>query len=503
MKAYIYARISSDEQKSGYSIDAQLRALRDWTARNGYDAVEEFRDEGFTGSSFSRPGYREMRRRAWKEKPELILVYDWSRFSRSVDKGLAEITKIKERGLRIDSILQPVDLASPMAIVTLGMYLIMSQAENDIRRHKTSQGLAELMRKGGWPRIALRGYINTKVNGISSMAIDEKKAPMIREAYQMALDGRPLKDITRYFRSRGINVGKNYAGQVLRRIEYSGRLLLKSGEVIEGLHEGIVTVADWEQVQINLDGPKSRPGRRLQLRPEFPLKGHLLCPECGGRLRAYMAKGSTGRKFGYYDCRHHPGTYNAGQVHNAFEQFLENIKPPAWVLDTFKDSLRSAISEANATALEDKKRLEKEMRQLRQRAELLTTHLLDGVVDKVEYAGAIRKVNQRTAEIQDLLQDLGVPVEYEQAMMVGLGLMQKLLQFWLWLDPQGKHQFLSSTFPLGLIWDGDRFCRTSSPLAYFAGFDVLNRKTGPFLEPESQKYPRKESNLHVLADTTT
>ena len=45
-KAILYARVSSDDQVKGYSLDQQIGALRGWTAREDYEVLEEVRDEG-------------------------------------------------------------------------------------------------------------------------------------------------------------------------------------------------------------------------------------------------------------------------------------------------------------------------------------------------------------------------------------------------------------------------------------------------------------------------
>ena len=44
--AVIYARVSSEEQVQGYSIQAQLRACREWTENHGYKVAKEYLEEG-------------------------------------------------------------------------------------------------------------------------------------------------------------------------------------------------------------------------------------------------------------------------------------------------------------------------------------------------------------------------------------------------------------------------------------------------------------------------
>ena len=56
----IYARVSSDRQDVDLSISAQLKALREYAARNGYTVIKEFVDEAESGRSTARPAFREM-----------------------------------------------------------------------------------------------------------------------------------------------------------------------------------------------------------------------------------------------------------------------------------------------------------------------------------------------------------------------------------------------------------------------------------------------------------
>ena len=48
--AVIYARVSSEEQVQGYSIQAQLRAGHEWAANSGFKIVKEYLDEGLSAS---------------------------------------------------------------------------------------------------------------------------------------------------------------------------------------------------------------------------------------------------------------------------------------------------------------------------------------------------------------------------------------------------------------------------------------------------------------------
>ncbi len=56
-RVVLYARVSSKEQaEEGYSLQDQMRTLRAWAERNGYEVVEEAEDRGQSGASLQRPG---------------------------------------------------------------------------------------------------------------------------------------------------------------------------------------------------------------------------------------------------------------------------------------------------------------------------------------------------------------------------------------------------------------------------------------------------------------
>src|SRR3990170_1160045 len=85
MKAAIYARVSSESQDVDLSISAQLRAIRDYAAKNGYEIIREYVDEAESGRTASRPQFKEMIAVARLKNPpfQVILVWKLNRFSRS------------------------------------------------------------------------------------------------------------------------------------------------------------------------------------------------------------------------------------------------------------------------------------------------------------------------------------------------------------------------------------------------------------------------------------
>src|SRR4028118_414573 len=82
-RAVLYARVSTDEQaKSGYSLAQQMEALRQYTASEGFEVLEEVVDPGQSGASLERPGMDRVRDLVASGGVSVVLAQDRDRFSR-------------------------------------------------------------------------------------------------------------------------------------------------------------------------------------------------------------------------------------------------------------------------------------------------------------------------------------------------------------------------------------------------------------------------------------
>ena len=102
----LYARVSSDRQDVDLSVAAQLRALRDYAAKNDYLVVREFVDEAQSGRIADRPQFRKMIDDATKSQAPFreILVWKFSRFTRKREHAVAFKSMLRRKGVRVVSI---------------------------------------------------------------------------------------------------------------------------------------------------------------------------------------------------------------------------------------------------------------------------------------------------------------------------------------------------------------------------------------------------------------
>ncbi len=78
-----YVRISSEDQRGNYSLDAQKHAIRLWVAQQKNDLqgvlVRFYEDEAFTGTTDDRPAFQEMVHAARRKEFDAIVVHKFDR----------------------------------------------------------------------------------------------------------------------------------------------------------------------------------------------------------------------------------------------------------------------------------------------------------------------------------------------------------------------------------------------------------------------------------------
>ena len=84
-KIGIYMRLSRDDEKAGesMSIEHQRIILKKYVEDNGGTIVDEYVDDGYSGTNFDRPGVQRLLSDAQTGKIDTIIVKDLSRFGRN------------------------------------------------------------------------------------------------------------------------------------------------------------------------------------------------------------------------------------------------------------------------------------------------------------------------------------------------------------------------------------------------------------------------------------
>jgi site-specific DNA recombinase len=113
-RAVIMSRVSSDEQAKGFSLGVQFEQLTNYCKRKDIEVVAHYKED-HSAKNFNRPEFQNFLRFAKKNKKTIdyLLVTTWDRFSRNVTDSFLMIRQLKEMGIEVQAIEQPIDFSIP------------------------------------------------------------------------------------------------------------------------------------------------------------------------------------------------------------------------------------------------------------------------------------------------------------------------------------------------------------------------------------------------------
>jgi site-specific DNA recombinase len=135
--AYLYVRVSTDEQKrKDYSLPEQEERLLKHCEFHNIE-VKGIYHEDYSAKNFKRPEWESLLNtlKKAKDKPtENVLFVKWDRFSRNIEYAYQMLGILRNINVQAMAIDQPIDFSIPESSVTLAVYLSVPEAENGSAR---------------------------------------------------------------------------------------------------------------------------------------------------------------------------------------------------------------------------------------------------------------------------------------------------------------------------------------------------------------------------------
>lgn len=146
MKAVIYARVSTSDQ----NCESQLKEIREYLSRMGWENAGEFVDTGFSGSKASRPALDQLMKDSSLRKFDCVVVYKLDRFGRSVLHLNQQLAILESLGIRFVAISQGIDTDSKNPTSRLLLHILSSVAEfeRELIKERTLCGIRSAKAKG-------------------------------------------------------------------------------------------------------------------------------------------------------------------------------------------------------------------------------------------------------------------------------------------------------------------------------------------------------------------
>lgn len=211
MKVALYARCSSDKQENlDRSIPAQLGALRDYVAKNGYSTYKEYLEPGESayGDNDNREKFHEMIRDAKVKKFDAVLVHRFNRFYRDQYRSMFYKKILRDNGIKVISITEELDPESIQGFMLERMIEMMDQVSSMQNAWETMKGMTENAKQGfknggrvpyGYKRIQIPVDINRPNPKYKvKWGIDPEKAKVVKTIFKKRCEGQSLRTIIDY-----------------------------------------------------------------------------------------------------------------------------------------------------------------------------------------------------------------------------------------------------------------------------------------------------------------
>ena len=387
----IYCRLSNDDERDGesVSIENQKLLLQSYVRQMGWNEIDVYIDDGYTGTNFNRPGVQRLIEDAKAKRINLILVKDLSRFGRNyIEIGQYTDYLFPSIGCRFVALNNGVDTESNNGSTDVMCFLNLF---NEFYSRDTSKKVKAVKRAcaengkfmGTYPAYGYKRDNEDKHH----LVIDEDTAPIVRRIFSMRATGMGFTGIAAQLNEEGIpspgmlyyqrrgkadprRVNHKWAGETVKHlirnevyignmvqgktgtVSYKNKKLISKPEDewirVEGTHEPIISQEIWDTVQ-GIDQKRVRKNAASDgIRSVFT--GIVYCAECGFKMRNHTEKftykdGSPGRYSSFICGNYARSGKSACTIHTIYENVLEQI-----VLEDIREKARFAAHDPEMLA---------------------------------------------------------------------------------------------------------------------------------------------------------
>ena len=421
--AVIYARVSSKEQeKEGFSIQAQLKLLKEYAADNGFAIAQKYVDVE-TAKQTGRAAFGKMIAYL-KAHPSIrvMLVEKTDRLYRNLKDWVTVDELDVELHFPKEGVVLSRESRSSEKFMH-GIKVLMAKNYIDNLSEEARKGMQEKAEQGIWPTVAPLGYRNVAgADGKKIIEPDLKSAPIISRLFEWYATGTlSLKEAAQkaraaglVYRKSGTSVPVSTVHATLRNRLYMGEFEW-NGHIYYGKHQPLVPRELWERVQGVLDGRHAKKHRRVK--HNFAFSGLIACGHCGCSIVGEIKK----QRYVYYHCTGYRGRCDEPYVREEvigqqFSELLGRLTFDEEVLDWVRDALRASHADEKREHEATIVRLQAEYDRLQSRMHAMYVDKLDRKVDgaffermaaewRAEQDRCLREIERHRAADQSYLEE--------------------------------------------------------------------------------------------------
>ncbi len=407
----LYCRLSRDDELSGESnsIKNQKLILSKYAEDNKFQNIKFFVDDGYSGTTFTRPAFMEMMELAENGQIGTIIVKDHSRLGRNrlVVGQLLEEDFVR-LNIRYIAIMDNIDSSKG-----LNDFLPIQDWFNEMHAKNTSQKVRAVLKSKGESGISLAnnvpyGYKKDE-NNKTKWVIDEPSAEVVKEIYNLFIQGHGTFEIARILTKRNImtpaeyfiSIGRKFptrlqefkhqwnattVASILDRQEYIGDTVnfkytirsykdktkvpipKENWQIFKNTHEPIIDEYTWniaQELRNNRKKPTSSGKKSI-------FSGLLFCNDCGKKMYFQSPVIDLNAK-DHYRCSSYKKNISLCTSHWITDEVLqvlvlENIQKVVSYMRNFEDLfIKEQLAKSSKDELKQISKNKKELEQAKKR----------------------------------------------------------------------------------------------------------------------------------------
>ena len=451
LEVYGYARISVDEEldRDNTSIENQLGIISDYVKQTFPNAkLRTFQDRDKSGYTFEqRDGYQEMRKLLLSGPVKVLIVKDFSRFSRRNSRGLVELEDLRDAGVRIISIADAIDYPTYDDWMQIQFRFLVNELPVTDTSKKVKNSIAKMQKEGQWVHVVPYGYVakyERPNDRIPKTCIEPEEAEIVRKIFDLYAQGWGYKKIANYLTDNNIPtprmmekrraeeqgldykravkpewsvitvsgiLSNDYYIGILRQHKYRRKNIngvdVKTQEneqyVFEGHHEAIIDYKTFRYVQEQLT-QRAKMHYRGVKKYETPYTGFLYCGDCGEPMKS-MSRPDLAPA--YVCAKYHRRGRKGCTSHHTRLDFMDNL---------LKSYIRKVRDNSSDMLEELEKALKSESKEVKTNDNVLSVLERNLSAAKEELkATKKRKIREisRNPEDEEIIEDTYVELEQE------------------------------------------------------------------------------------------
>lgn len=390
MKAAVYCRVSSDEQREKQSIETQVDFATRYAGLHEVELVDFYKDDGVSGGipCPNRPQAARLLADARSHKFDVLLIYRVDRLSRSLIDLLQTAQVLEDYGVTLRSMTEPFDTSTPLGKFVLQLLGMLAELEKANIRDRSVTGSLRCAREGKW--LGGPPPLGYKVQE-GRLVVDPDGAALVERIFSLCVNDRlSISRITNLLNAEDVPMPTSFWGhyrksriwhtatvyKILKNRVYIGehsynkrKTVKRNGQVVgrelttteEQVRREVPPIIDPStftlaatMIKTNGDGPPANASR------DYLLRGIIKCSLCG---RSYVGVGPSDRNAFYYKC----GRYMSANVADrcpaaivrgdALEEeiwtdIVEFARNPGKVIEKLQAQARAQLAEAAPAQVE-------------------------------------------------------------------------------------------------------------------------------------------------------